>query len=108
MLIKEINTETKIYPTTTICLTSVTLPLIVVRNLFDASMVVVRVPRQEAWVLLVCHEQADPHHQVHHDEDVVGVGEQVPGNRDTLERKESPERFKGHKTYLLTLRKYMG
>ena len=51
------------------------LPLIVVCNLLDASMVVVRVPRQEAWVLLVRHEQADPHHQVHHDEDVVGVGE---------------------------------
>ena len=65
------------------------LPLIVVCNLFDASMVVVRVPRQEAGVLLVRHEQADPHHQVHHDEDVVGVGEKVPGDRDALERKES-------------------
>ena len=72
------------------------LPLIVVCNLLDASMVVVRVPRQEAWVLLVRNEQADPHHQVHHDEDVVGVGQQVPGDWDALERKESSERFKGH------------
>ena len=62
-----------------------TLPLIVVCDLLDAPMVVVRVPRQEAWVLLVGHEQADPHHQVHHNEDVVGVGEQVPGDRDALE-----------------------
>ena len=76
--------------------TPVTLPLIVVCNLFDASMVVVRVPRQEARVLLVRHEQADPHHQVDHNEDVVGVGQKVPGDRDALERKESSERFKGH------------
>ena len=77
-----------------LCLTPVTLPLIVVCNLFDASMVVVRVPRKEAGILLVRHEQADPHHQVHHDEDVVGVGEKVPGDRDALERKEGSERFK--------------
>ena len=82
---REIKTKPKIYPTRTTCLTSVTLPLIVVCDLLDAAMVVVRVPRQEAWVLLVRHEQADPHHQVHHDEDVVGVGEQVPGDRDALE-----------------------
>ena len=69
------------------------LPLIIVCNLFDASMVVVSVPRQEARVLLVSHEQADPHHQVDHDEDVVGVGEQVPGDRDALERKDCPRRF---------------
>ena len=72
------------------------LPLIIVCNLFDASMVVVGVPRQEARVLLVSHEQADPHHQVYHDEDVVGVGQKVPGDWNTLERKESSERFKGH------------
>ena len=69
------------------------LPLIIVCNLFDASMVVVGVPCQEARVLLVSHEQADPHHQVDHDEDVVGVGEQVPGDRDALGRKDCPRRF---------------
>ena len=83
-------------PSVEIFFTPVTLPLIVVCNLFDAPMVVVRVPRKEAGVLLVRHKQADPHHQVHHDEDVVGVGEKVPGDRDALERKGSSERFKGH------------
>ena len=70
-----------------------TLPLIIVGDLLDAAVVVVGVPRQEARVLLVSHEQADPHHQVDHDEDVVGVGEQVPGDRDALERKDCPRRF---------------
>ena len=70
-----------------------TLPLIIVGDLLDAAMVVVRVPRQEAWILLVRHQQTYPHHQVHHDEDVVGVGEQVPGDRDALERKDCPRRF---------------
>ena len=57
-----------------LCLTPVTLPLIVVCNLLDASMVIICIPRQEAWILLVRHQQTYPHHQVHHDEDVVGVG----------------------------------
>ena len=75
------------FKTTTfrLCLTPVTLPLIVVCNLFDASMVVVRVPRKEAGVLLVRHEQADPHHQVHSYEGVVGPPQDVPGHRHALQ-----------------------
>ena len=70
-----------------------TLPLIIVGDLLDAAMVVVGVPRQEAGVLLVGHQQTEPHDQVDHDEDVVGVGEQVPGDRDALERKDCTRRF---------------
>ena len=72
-----------------------TLPLIIVGDLLDAAMVVVGVPRQEARVLLVGHQQADPHHQVDHDEDVVRVGQQVPRDWDALGRKK---RFKREKS----------
>ena len=72
-----------------------TLPLIIVGDLLDAAMVVVRVPRQEARVLLVGHQQAEPHHQVDHDEDVVCVGQQVPRDWDALGRKK---RFKREKS----------
>ena len=64
-----------------------TLPLIIVGDLLDAAMVVVGVPRQEAGVLLVGHQQAEPHDQVDHDEDVVRVGQQVPRDWDALGRK---------------------
>ena len=84
-----------------------TLPLIIVGDLLDAAMVVVGVPRQEARVLLVGHQQAEPHHQVDHDEDVVCVGQQVPRDWDALGRKR---RFKTEKIWGIkpTLRKYMG
>ena len=71
-----------------------TLPLIIVGDLLDAAMVVVGVPRQEARVLLVGHQQAEPHHQVDHDEDVVCVGQQVPRDRDALGRKRRFKRGK--------------
>ena len=73
-------------------------PLVIVGDLLDAPVVVVRVPRQEARVLLVGHQQAggegeagghggglpDPHDDVDEDEDVVGLGQEVPCHRDTL------------------------
>ena len=75
-----------------------TLPLIIVGDLLDAAMVVVGVPRQEARVLLVGDQQAEPHHQVDHDEDVVCVGQQVPRDWDALGRKQ---RFKREKSRTL-------
>ena len=71
-----------------------TLPLIIVGDLLDAAMVVVRVPRQEAGVLLVGHQQTEPHDQVDHDEDVVRVGQQVPCDWDALGRKRRFKRGK--------------
>ena len=75
-----------------------TFPFIIVRDLFDAPVVVVGVPGQEPGVLLVGHQQAggegqggglgggqpDPHDDVDEDEDVVGLGKEVPCHRDTL------------------------
>ena len=73
-----------------------TLPLIIVGDLLDAAMVVVGVPRQEAGVLLVGHQQAEPHDQVDHDEDVVRVGQQVPCDWDALGgKKDSKEGNRG-------------
>ena len=36
------------------------------------------------WVLLICHNKADPHSEVYKNEDIVEHGEQVPGHRNTL------------------------
>ena len=77
-----------------------TLPLIIVGDLLDAAMVVVGVPRQEAGVLLVGDQQAEPHHQVDHDEDVVRVRQQVPRDRDALGRDKKFKRgVQGHQTH---------
>ena len=62
------------------------LPLIIVSNLFDGSVIVVSVLGQEAGILLVRHQQTDPHDQVDDDEDVVQSRQQVPGNRNTLQQ----------------------
>merc|ERR1719471_511281 len=64
-------------------LSSVVLPLIVVSNLFDGSVIVVSVLGQEAGILLVCNQETDPHDQVDDDEDVVQSRQQVPCNRNT-------------------------
>ena len=80
--------------------TPVTLPLIIVGDLFDAAMVVIRVPRQEAWVPLVGHKQTEPHDQVDQDEDVVRVRQQVPRDRDALGRDKSQKKeLQGHQTH---------
>jgi hypothetical protein len=36
------------------------------------------------WVLLICHNQTDPHGEVYKNENVVERREQVPGHRNTL------------------------
>ena len=62
------------------------LPLIIVSNLFDGSVIVVSVLGQEAGILLVRHQQTDPHDQVDNDEDIVQSWQQVPCNRNTLQQ----------------------
>ena len=50
-----------------------------------SPMVLLRVLGEESRVLLVRHEQADPHGDVHHDEGVVRLREEVPRHGNALE-----------------------
>ena len=61
-----------------------TLPLVVVGNLLDGPVVLVGVLGQEAGVLLVGHQEADPHYDVDHDEGVVGLRQRLIRDRNTL------------------------
>jgi hypothetical protein len=65
--------------------TSGTLPLIVVRNLLDGPVVVVRVLGQETGISLVGYQQANPHDHVDHNEGVMGLWQGLPGHRDAPE-----------------------
>lgn len=68
---------------------SLALPLVVIRDLFDGTMVFARVLGQEPRVLLVGHQQTHPHDQVHHQEGVVSLGQDLPGHGDALQDNQS-------------------
>mgnify|MGYP001370157224 CR=1 FL=1 len=46
------------------------LPLVIVGNLFDRLVIVIRVLRQKSGILLVSDEKSEPHDEVDEDEDV--------------------------------------
>ena len=56
------------------------LPLVIVGNLFDRLVIVIRVLRQKSGILLVSDEKSEPHDEIDEDEDVVEGGQQVPGD----------------------------
>lgn len=61
-----------------------TLPLIVVGDLFDGPVVLFVVFGKKSRVFLVGDQKADPHHYVHDQESVVGLRQDVPGHGNAL------------------------
>lgn len=64
---------------------SMVLPLVIIGNLFDRLMIVIRILRQKSGILLVSDEKGEPHDEIDEDEDVVEGGQEVPGDGDAPE-----------------------
>ena len=65
---------------------AIRLPLVVVGDLFDGAVVVVGVLGQESRILLIGHQQADPHDYVHDNEGVMCLGQRLPGDGNTAQK----------------------